>query len=521
VIPVPQAAQQRVEDTGLTGDLDPLAIVDPTRLDWPVSGGLALSATFVSVSPYQLAPASLPGPVGAADVETLLAAFAEGTLTPSAALANLLNTIPATQTGREAVLRPVPGAQAAAIEGDARWKAGNPRPLEGIPFGVKDIIDVEGAVVTSGSLFTGNRIAPADASAVARLRAAGAIPFAMTATTEFAAGSPHNPRFGTVTNPWNAERWTGGSSTGSGAALAARLMPLALGTDTGGSIRVPSCWCGTTGLKPTRELVSRSGVAPLSWTLDHVGPMARSARDLTRVLPFMAAEPDAVLLTACQAVLSNASVRGVRIGVPQIWFTDCVDKAVLVNWQAALSLLESLGCVLVPMPVLDIEPWHEAGWVILQSELATLHGRRLDRADLFDKGMLHRLNNGLQFSAVDYGRALQLRAEARAGFLSAMDGIDLVVTPGLGGEAGRLDSLTVDVNGMPHAFQTVISRNTMIFDVTGLPALMLPSGLGGTGLPTGIQVVGRPGDDALCLRLGTAFQSATAFHHAVPPGLLS
>lgn len=515
------ASQAPVEGAGLAGDLDPLAIVDPSRPDGQASGSSALSETFVSVSPYQLVPAPLPGSVGAADVETLLAAFAEGTLSPSDVLASLINAIQATRTGREAVLRFVPGAQAAAIESDARWKAGNARPLEGIPFGVKDIIDVAGAVVTSGSLFTGDRIAPADASAVARLRAAGAIPFAMTATTEFAAGSPHNPRFGTVTNPWNAERWTGGSSTGSGTALAARLMPLALGTDTGGSIRVPSCWCGTTGLKPTRELVSRAGVAPLSWTLDHIGPMARTARDLARVLPFLTVEPDTTLLTACQAVLSNASVKGIRIGVPQSWFTDCVDDAVLGNWQAVLSQLESLGCVLQPLPVLAIEPWHEAGWVILQSELATLHGTRLDRADLFDRGMLHRLNNGLQFSAVEYGRALQMRAEARAGFIAAMDGIDLVVTPGIGGEAGRLDDLTVDVNGMPHAFQTVISRNTMIFDVTGLPALMLPSGLGRTGLPTGIQVVGRPGDDALCLRLGAAFQSVSALHLAMPPGLVS
>ncbi|MDH4439304.1 MAG: amidase [Rhizobium sp.] len=505
----------------MTGDLNPLAIVDPSRPAWPVSGGLALIETFVSISPYQLVPAPLPGLVGAADVEMLLAAFAEGALTPSAALASLVNAMPATRAGREAVLRLVPRAHAAAAESDARWKAGNPRPLEGIPFGVKDIIDVECAVVTSGSLFTGDRIAPADASAVARLRAAGAVPFAMTATTEFAAGSPHNPRFGAVTNPWNAERWTGGSSTGSGAALAARLMPLALGTDTGGSIRVPSCWCGTTGLKPTRELVSRAGVAPLSWTLDHVGPMARSARDLARVLPFMTDEPDMALLTDCQALLSDASVKALRIGVPQTWFTDCVDNAVLGNWQVALSRLESLGCALIPLPMLDIDPWHEAGWVILQSELATLHGTRIDRADLFDRGMLHRLNNGRQYSAVEYGRALQQRAEARAGFVAAMEGIDLVVTPGLGGEAGRLDELTVDVNGAPHAFQSVISRNTMIFDVTGLPALMLPSGLGRTGLPTGIQVVGRPGDDALCLCLGAAFQSVTAFHHQVPPGLMS
>ena len=490
-----------------------MLLIDPTRFDR--HGRAPVDKRSDAHMPGAEARA-FSGPVRNAGVEALLSAFASRSLKPSTLLQTLCDAIGTTRDGQEAVLRPVAGAEEAARESDLRWASGAPRPLEGIPFGVKDIIDVAGTMVTSGSLLTGDRIAPADASVVAALRAQGAIPFAMTATTEFACGSPHNPRFGPVTNPWDRTRWTGGSSTGSGAALAARLMPLALGTDTGGSIRVPSCWCGTTGLKPSRELVSRNGVAPLSWTLDHVGPMARSARDIARVLPFMAPSTDPQLVEACADVLVEASVAGTRIGVPTTWFTERVDAAVLANWQGALATLENLGCELVTLPPLDIEPWHNAGWVILQSELATLHSPQLDRETHFDQGLLHRLRNGLAYSAVDYGQALQARIAALDAFLDVMADLDAIVTPGLGGEAGRLDDLTVEVDGVPHAFQTVISRNTMIFDVTGLPALMLPSGLGRQGLPTGLQIVGKPGADATCLRLGAAFQAVTQFHLAAP-----
>jgi aspartyl-tRNA(Asn)/glutamyl-tRNA(Gln) amidotransferase subunit A len=496
--------------------LDPLTLVDPGSADRVYR----VAVVYGSLNSAPVEPASADVSWQLAGVDALLSAYAGGRVSPVDVLSHLTGAIGSRRAGAEAVLRLVPGAENAARESAERWRNGTARPLEGIPFGVKDIIDVAGAVVTSGSHFTGERVAPADAHAVASLRAAGAIPFAMTATTEFATGSPHNPRFGTVTNPWDQTRWTGGSSTGSGAGLAARLMPLALGTDTGGSIRVPSCWCGTTGLKPSRERVSRSGVAPLSWTLDHIGPMARSALDIARVLPFMTAQSEPELAAQCAAMLHDPEVKGLRIGVPINWFTELVDDAVLTNWENALKTLEALGCTLVPLPAIDIAPWHDAGWTILQSELATLHSARLDRAELFDASLLHRLKNGLAFSAVDYARALQIRAEAQTSFLAAMEDVDLVVTPGVGGEAGRLDSLTVDVNGEAHSFQSLISRNTMIFDVTGLPALMIPSGLGNSGLPTGIQIVARPQADALCLRLGAALQGKTDFHRLMPQSLV-
>lgn len=497
--------------------LDPTALVDPGRVD-----RLYRPALHALTEPAQIRLAvearPVAGPLRDAGICDLLGAFASQSVRPTELLWELSTSIAHSPTGREAVLRFVPEAEAAARDSDRRYREGTARPLEGIPFGVKDIIDVAGASVTCGSHFTGDRVAPSDASVVSRLRAAGAIPFAMTATTEFATGSPHNPRFGTVNNPHDRGRWTGGSSTGSGAALAQRLMPLALGTDTGGSIRVPSCWCGTTGLKPSRELVSRQGVAPLSWTLDHIGPMARSAEDLLYVLPHMAESSGPAIAQQVAHVLGEISVDGLSIGIPCNWFTDLVDEHVLANWHFSLRQLEALGCRLVELPPIEVERFHAAGWVILQSELASLHAERLDRADLFDAGLLHRLKNGLGYSARDYGNALQQRAEALKHFLCILDDVDVLVTPGLGGEAGHLDTLTVDIDGEGHPFQSIISRNTMIFDVTGLPALMLPSGRGRTGLPTGIQIVGRPGEDVVCLRLARAFQAVTEFHRMMPAG---
>lgn len=499
---------------------DPLDLVDPTLADRPYHRDPAPDGR---PSPaVDLPPAPLAVPARMAGCIDLLAAFASGTLSPGAVLSDLAAAATIDPARAEAIVCHVPDAADLARESGRRWREGRPRPLEGLPFGIKDIIDVAGTRVASGSLFTGERIAAKDADVVARLRAAGAIPYAMTATTEFACGSPHNPRHGTVTNPWDASRWTGGSSTGSGATLAARLMPFALGTDTGGSIRVPSCWCGTTGLKPSRERVSRAGVAPLSWTLDHVGPMTRSARDLALVLPHMVAVPDATLAARCAALVAGTpDIAGVRIGVPSRWFTDLVSAPVLANWRVSLDVLAGLGAVLVDLPPIDVAPLHEAGWTILLAELAAHHEPRHSQGHLFDRGLLARLEQGMRISAGAYGRALATRRRAQEVFLAAMEraGADLIATPGLGGEAGDLATLTLDIDGVAHGFQDVLSRNTMVFDLTGFPALMLPAGLGAAGLPTGLQIVGRPGADALCLEAGIAFQAATAHHGLLPPRL--
>ncbi|MBQ2263550.1 MAG: amidase [Loktanella sp.] len=442
--------------------------------------------------------------IGAPDgIADLLSRYAKGQTSPAAEFARFRAAVNAPAEA-EAVLS-VLDCTAAAEDSTARWQAGKARPLEGILFGVKAIIDVAGAEITCGSLLTGSRVAAKDAHAVSRLRAAGAIPVAILATTEFAAGSPFNPRHGVVTNPYDANRWTGGSSTGSGAAVARRMLPFALGTDTGGSIRVPSCWCGITGLKPTRALLSTDGVAPLSWTLDHLGPMGLCAADLAKLM----------------AILGEVQPRPLhqlRIGVPDGWFTDSVDAAVLQAWRAALQVMETLGATCVPIDTAttfgEMAANHEAGWTILTAELAASQRHNKDRRDEQDAGLKARIARGEQITAADYLLAMGRRSALIERLLARWD-VDVLVTPGLGGEAGHLDGLRIDIDGTPHGFD-IISRNTMIWDLVGFPALMLPSGVGPSGLPLGIQIVARPYDDALCLALGAAFQGVTG-HHLMQP----
>jgi aspartyl-tRNA(Asn)/glutamyl-tRNA(Gln) amidotransferase subunit A len=444
----------------------------------------------------------------------LLAAFRSGATTPSDLLAQLKARAGAAGPAPEAVLASIPSAEAEAAASTERYRNGTARGLEGIPLGIKDIIDAAGARVTCGSLHTGDRMAAADAVCVARLRAEGAIPAFMLATSEYACGSPHNARYGAVPNPWDRTRWAGGSSTGSGAALAAAIVPLALGTDTGGSIRIPAACCGITGLKPTRGLIPRTGVATLSWTLDHVGPMARSAADLAYVLPALAG-PDGQdpLAAAHRPDLSvRTGIEGLRIGVPQNWFTERCDDAILAAWREALSVLKEAGATLHDVEMPDLALAHEEAWIILYAELASVQESRFATLDLFDPGTRDRITRGQKTAATDYLRALRRRPLVQQALLQAMSGVDVLVTPGVGAEAPFLDTITVSVNGTLFPMYEVTPRNTMIFDVTGFPALMLPSGLGAAGLPIAIQIAARPFDEALCLSAGIAFQSRTPHH---------
>ena len=466
-------------------------------------------------------PLSSGGPLHLKGVGELLAAYAAGETDPVATLDALTARIAGHPTGRDAVLAMLPTARADAEDSARRIRAGTARALEGVPFGVKDIIDVAGAPVTGGSRLTGDRIAPADSLVVDRLRAQGAIPMAMLGTTEFASGSAHNPRYGAVRNPWNRDRWTGGSSTGSGAMLAARLLPLALGSDTGGSIRVPSAWCGTTGLKPTRGLVPRTGVLPLSWTLDHVGPMARSAADLARVMPLIAGpdgeDPTAVGVYAPKPRAPRPPGPARRRAGRLVHRPAGRRRAGGVAVGAADARTAGRSASM-PVDLGDIEGPHRDGYLALMSELASLQEPALDRLDDFDAGTRARIEQGLTFSATDY---LRVPAAAARWFCGACwrrwKPIDVLVTPGLGCEAASLETMTVEVNGTRHPLQLVIPRNTMIFDYTGLPALMLPSGFGRSGLPVAIQIVGKLFDDALCLSVGEAFQAVTDHHRQAPP----
>jgi aspartyl-tRNA(Asn)/glutamyl-tRNA(Gln) amidotransferase subunit A len=457
-------------------------------------------------------------------VTELLAAFARGAAKPSGLLAALRARWTDAELAGRSILAVIDGADAAVAESDRRWGAGTARPLEGIPFAVKDIIDVAGAPVTSGSHTTGERVAQADATVVARLRAAGAIPVLMTATTEFACGAPANARYGAVTNPWDRTRWTGGSSTGSAGALAARLIPLALGSDTGGSIRVPSALCNLTGIKPTYGLVPRTGVASLSWTLDHVGPMARSAADLRLVLPHVVgpdgADPAAVTAFSAERpdVDGLSPLVGLRVGISSSWFTELCDSGVLAAYRSALDTLVQLGSKVFEVDLGDLALIHDDVALILTSELASNQEANLDRFELFDIGTQVRIARGLVPTAADYLRSLRRRVVAQRTAVAALEGVDVLVTPGVGATAARLSDVTVEIDGLRHPMQSIIGRNTGIFDYLGLPAVMAPAGLVG-GMPVGVQFVGRPWADEVCLWLAEVLQSVTGHHLRGPGGL--
>ncbi len=496
-----------VSDRG-SATIEPLSLIDPAdadrRLQRP-AGGWSAERPASAVRLAAPLASERPG-LHELGVSELLDAFRTGATTPAEVCAALTGRIGSHPSGSEAVLSLLP-VGAAAEDSRRRYAAGTARALEGIPVGVKAIVDVAGAAVTCGSHLTGARVAPADAAAVARLRDTGAIPFAVLATTEFATGSPDNPRHGRVCNPYDRRRWTGGSSTGSGAALAARLLPFAIGTDTGGSIRVPSAWCGTSGLKPTRERVSRRGVACLSFTLDHVGPMARSAGDLALCFPGMAKASPVV----------PRPLSDLRIGVAAGWFAEAVSRDVATAFAEAVGVLRQRGASIVPLALPDIAPFHAMAWKILFSELAALYRPFLHRRAELDEALLGRLDQGLAIGAGDYIEAMQGRVAAQDALLAAMADVDVMLTPGIGGTAGRLDTRTVAVDGRSFAFQEIVSRNTMIFDYTGFPALMLPTGIAADGLPVAMQIVGRPFADELCLAVGMAFQDATDFHRRAPP----
>ena len=446
----------------------------------------------------------------------LLHSFRTGSRTPSQALAEYLarwNDSPSTES---AILAAIPGAAEAALRSDRRWEEGTARPLEGIPFGVKDIIDVRGAAVTCGSLQTGDRIAESDAEVINRLRAAGAIPVAMTATTEFAMGAAHNVRYGVVPNPWGKDRWTGGSSTGSGAGLAAGLFPFALGTDTGGSIRIPAAFCGVTGLKPTNGRVPRTGVATLSWSLDHVGPMGLSASDLRLVLQAMDGQASAGKRNA-----PSKPLEGVTLGVLGGWHEEPIDAEVAASFASALDTLRSLGATVKRLETPRYEPAlaHVEAWNVFYGEVAATQEANLATIHLYDSGSRDRFEEGRRVAAIDYIRGLRRRADVLNSLIEPMDkaDADFLVLPTTLAAAPQLSDMTMSVNGTSTNIHDILPRNTRIFDYTGLPALALPMGFNSNGLPLSLQIAGRPWSDFDVLAVGEAFQSITAYHLQSPP----
>jgi aspartyl-tRNA(Asn)/glutamyl-tRNA(Gln) amidotransferase subunit A len=457
-----------------------------------------------------------PATLGAAE---LLAAYRSGELSPVEVLTASRARIETYNPQINAVLTVVTDrADRAADESRRRWAQGTPRPLEGVPFGVKDVIDVEGLRTTAGSRIYAERIARRTATVVRRAEEAGAVLVAKEATTEFAIGGPHNPLFGPVRNPWDTSRWSGGSSAGSGAALAARLYPLSIGSDAGGSIRMPSAWCGLTGLKPTHGAVPRTGVVPLSPTTETVGPMSRNADDTTRLFDVIRGyDPDDPRSVRRPEPSNPRPLAGLRLGIPTTYFLDVCDDEVRAGYDGLLAELCGAGAQLRDVTIPSAEQAQAVGYHVLFTEAAAAHAEHAHRLDEYDPVTVRRINQGLLTPAVDYLRALQFRHQLQRELAEVFDQVDLLVLPATPSTAPDLDELTVNVNGERLPLYRAQSRSTMLGNLSGVPGLVLPTGVDAAGCPVAAQLVARPHDEDLALDVARQYQRRTDHHLRMPP----
>jgi aspartyl-tRNA(Asn)/glutamyl-tRNA(Gln) amidotransferase subunit A len=389
---------------------------------------------------------------------------------------------------------------------DAELAAGQDRgPLHGIPIAHKDLICTKGVRTTSGSLLFADYVPDYDATVVQRLNAAGAVSIGKLGLHENAYGvTSSNPHFGAVRNPWNPDCIPGGSSGGSGAAVASGSVFMATGTDTGGSIRIPAAYCGTVGLKPTYGLVSRHGVRPLGFSLDHVGPLTRTVRDAE------------LTMAAMGPVRAVALPDTVRVGLPENYYFDRIDPEVKAAVLRAAKLAESAGARVVPVTVPDMEALNTIGRVILLAEASAAMEKFWDRRDLFGADVLALIDQGRLVSATEYINAQRLRKQFTGAFRKLFAGIDILLTPTLPIVAPKIGQTTVDLGGVPTDTRLATTPFVRGINVLGLPALSIPCGLSGSGLPIGAQLIGRAFEDAVVMEFGKKLEAALGFKSASP-----
>ncbi len=417
-------------------------------------------------------------------------------------------------------------AREAARLADLELARGHLRgPLHGVPMAHKDMYYREGIPSSCGGRVKGNEPERTTATALKRLDAAGAIQFGVLHMAEFAYGpTGHNYHDGHCRNPWNTAHVTGGSSSGSGASVAARAGFAALGSDTGGSVRLPAAICGITGLKVSYGRVSRAGAMPLSFSMDTVGPLARTAADCALMLSVLAGPDPADPTASAEPVPDYLArlalpVKGLRVGVPMSYFTDDIDAAVGAALTESIKAIASLGCEIVPVALPDLVPVDAAGTHIIAAEAAAYHGNWLrTRAEKYSPQVRARLERGLAIPAARYIDALRMRGPALAEFSKAVFAkVDVLHAPCI-----PIPTPTIaetDVGGSPNMDRTLALMTKFMrpFNYLGLPSLALPCGFLASGLPVGMQLVGRPYAEDAILRLGHAFQQATDWHRREPP----
>ncbi|HYO37475.1 MAG TPA: amidase [Geodermatophilus sp.] len=393
-------------------------------------------------------------------------------------------------------------------------------PLHGIPVGIKDLYDVAGLPTTSSSAVRSDHVAAEDSACVARLREAGAVVVGKTHTHEFAYGvlTP------TTRNPWDTGRVPGGSSGGSGAAVAAGECLAGMGTDTGGSIRIPASVCGTVGLKPTYGRVSRSGITSLCWSLDHAGPLTRTVRDaaltLQAIAGFDARDPGSAREPVPDFTADlDAGVRGLTLGVPVNYFFDDVDPEVEAAVREAIAVLEARGATLREVEIPYAEQMMAVEFGVLVPEASAYHQEMLrESGDRYTDDVRVFLDVGETILATQYIKALRVRTLVQQAFRRAFEGLDALVCPTLPAAAAEVGQTTFTFpGGKEKAVIDAWVGHSAPGNITGLPALTVPCGATSAGLPIGLQVIGRPFDEVGVLRVGQAYESATDWSTRRPP----
>jgi amidase len=412
-------------------------------------------------------------------------------------------------------------ALADAMRADAELGRGQWRgPMHGIPIGIKDLIDVAGVPTTSGTEIMKDRVPAADATIVGRLKRAGAIVIGKTHMTE-AATLDHHPKYKRPDNPWKSGFWTGVSSSGSGVSVAAGFCYGALGSDTGGSIRMPSSACGLSGIKPTWGRVSRQGVFPLAESFDHIGPMCRTAADAATMLQTIAGQDpaDPTALTAPvpdYAAELSAGIGKLRIGVDWRLLEDRVDTAVVESMRRAAVTFELLGACLREVALPPIAAPMAAIAPLMMAEIRAAHADTYPRlAHRYGPALAGMLAAGDALGGIDVARAVHAREVWNGRLRRLFDDIDILLVPAAPGPTPRCEELDA-LQGDTGALMDRISRYTMPFNVSGSPTLSLPCGFDGNGMPLGLQLVGPHLSEAQLCRAGHAFQQATDFHTAHP-----
>ncbi|MGV9747259.1 amidase [Rhodococcus zopfii] len=415
-------------------------------------------------------------------------------------------------------------ARAAAEKTDAALKAGNdPGPLAGIPLGVKDIIATEGAPTTAQSLVLDAEWSAAlgDAPVVARLRAAGGVITGKTTTMEFATGVPDPEKpFPIPVNPWDTTRWAGGSSSGTGSGVVVGAFLGGLGTDTGGSIRMPAAFCGISGHKPTFGLVPKSGCVPLAYSLDNIGPMARTAEDCAIMLNALAGFDPSDACSADVAIpdyvgMLQPDLTGLRVGIDTLerFPTSFDEPEVFAALRAAAEVLESLGATVVEVQVPYYEELCSAARITSRSESFAYHADDLAaRWDDYFRSTRRGVSGGAFYTAAEYVQAQRVRRVVQRALAELYTTVDLVITPTATVSAFLMDSLD-SLQG-----ERFVALKTNYWNGSGNPALSVPMGLSATGMPFGMQIIGRHFEDGTVLRVGDAYQRRTTWHERVPAG---